>query len=72
MLIVGCAPKANVIHCALARDPDGIPQGGDGVERTLFLRRVTEEALRVTRCGTIFPFDFVVVVVVAIVVVVVF
>ncbi|CAM9150081.1 unnamed protein product [Laminaria digitata] len=41
--------QANVIHRALAGDPDGIPQGGDGVERTLFLRRVTEEALRVTR-----------------------
>ena len=50
--IVGHAPQAIVIHRALARYPDDIPQGGDGVERTLFLRRVTEEALRVTRCGT--------------------
>ena len=38
-----------MIHRLLARDPDSIPQGADGVERTLFLRKVTEEALRVTR-----------------------
>ncbi len=43
--------QAIVIHRLLVRDPDSIPQGGDGVDRTLFLRRMTEEALRVTRCG---------------------
>lgn len=41
--------QANVIHHLLAGDPDSIPQGGDPVDRTLFLRKVTEEALRVTR-----------------------
>eukprot|EP00752_Nemacystus_decipiens_P014937 g13296.t2 len=41
--------QANVIHRRLVRDPDSIPQGGDGVNRTFFLRKVTEEALRVTR-----------------------
>lgn len=41
--------QAHVIHGMLARDPDSIPQGGDGVDRTLFLRKVTEEALLVTR-----------------------
>lgn len=43
--------QANVIHHLVVRDPDGIPHGEDGVERTLFLRKITEEALRVTRCG---------------------
>ncbi|CAB1114740.1 unnamed protein product [Ectocarpus sp. CCAP 1310/34] len=41
--------QANVIHHLVVRDPDGIPHGEDGVDRTLFLREVTEEALRVTR-----------------------
>ncbi|CAM9093329.1 unnamed protein product [Ectocarpus sp. 6 AP-2014] len=41
--------QANVIQHLVVRDPDGIPHGEDGVERTLFLRKVTEEALRVTR-----------------------
>ncbi|CAM9973532.1 unnamed protein product, partial [Ectocarpus fasciculatus] len=38
--------QANVIHHLVVRDPDGIPHGEDGVDRTLFLRKVTEEALR--------------------------
>eukprot|EP00752_Nemacystus_decipiens_P014939 g13298.t1 len=42
-------PFANVIHRKLVREPDSVPQAGDGVGRPLFLRKVTEEALRVTR-----------------------
>lgn len=41
--------QANLIHRLLVRNPDDIPQAGDPVDRTLFLRRVTEEALAVTR-----------------------
>lgn len=50
-LRAGFCVQANVIHRLLVRDPDTIPQGGDGVDRTLFLRKVTEEALRLTRCA---------------------
>lgn len=42
--------QAILIHHLLVQNPDNIPQGADPVDRTLFLRRITEEALSMTRC----------------------